>query len=333
MTRRERVLRSITHQESDIVPYNIFFTQQSYDRIVEHTGDPNYEDKIGNHYAMCAYDNPQIEIKPGYFRDYFGVVWNKTGADKDIGVIDNLLLPDPTLGNYKFPDVEKARIQSGYQPVLDSAGDKCVIGNLGFSMFERAWTMRGMENLLMDMIAEPDFVDELLDAICEHNLKILDLALQYPIDIFHFGDDWGQQKGLIMGPNYWRRFIKPRVARMYEKVRNAGKFVSQHSCGDIQEIFPDLIDIGLNQYQTFQPEIYNIHEVKRDFGKDLTFWGGISTQRLLPFASPDEVKKTTREIMKVMGEGGGYVAAPTHDVPADVPPENIIALVEVFQNQ
>ena len=136
-----------------------------------------------------------------------------------------------------------------------------------------------------------------------------------------------------MGPKYWREYIKPRVSRMYEHAHKNGKYVIQHSCGDIHELFPDLIEIGLNCYQTFQPEIYDIVKVKSEFGKDLTFWGGISTQQLLPNATAEEVRQETTRIMKIMGKGGGYIAAPTHAVPNDVPPENILAMFDVFMNQ
>ncbi len=107
----------------------------------------------------------------------------------------------------------------------------------------------------------------------------------------------------------------------------------QHSCGDIHELMPDLIEIGLDVYQTFQPEIYDVKAVKREFGNDLTFWGGISTQRVLPWVSPEEVKRVAREMIATDGVGGGYIAAPTHAIPGDVPPENIVALIEAFQDQ
>jgi uroporphyrinogen decarboxylase len=119
---------------------------------------------------------------------------------------------------------------------------------------------------------------------------------------------------------------------MYERVKSRNKVVSQHSCGDINQIFPDLIDIGLDIYQTFQPEIYDFEKVKKEYGGHLTFWGGISTQRLLPFASPDEVRKTVKETIRIMGKDGGYIAAPTHSIPGDVPPENVVAMIEVFKN-
>ena len=335
MTRRERVLDAIDHKTTDFVPFNIELTHQAHDALVAYVGDESYIDHMGNHIAKAYYDGYLEEIEPGsgYWRDHFGVTWNRNGADKDIGVIEGFVLAGPSMTGYSFPEIDERRLRREYEQVIARAEDKCRIAAIGFSMFERAWTLRGMENLLVDMIAEPDFVDELLDAICEHNLKIVDIAMEYPFDGFHFGDDWGQQKGLIMGPNHWRRFIKPRVARMYERVKRAGKFVSQHSCGDIGLLFGDLIEIGLNVYQTFQPEIYDIGSVKREYGGDLTFWGGISTQRALPFVSPDEVKKIAWDTMKVMGAGGGYIAAPTHDIPGDVPPANIVALVEAFQNQ
>lgn len=330
MTRRERVMVATRHQDTDRVPYDVDLTIPARERLIEYVGDPDYVEKIGNHITKASYKNP-IEIRPGYWRDHFGVVWNRSGADKDIGVIEEILLPEPTLAHFKFPEIDETLWRGRLEQTIANAGDRYVIAAVGFSMFERAWTLRGMENMLMDMVAEPEFVDELLDAICEFQCKVIDIALEYPIDGVHFGDDWGQQQGQIMGPGHWRRFIKPRVARMYAKAKAAGKFVSQHSCGDIEALFPDLIEIGMDVYQTFQPEIYDVKAVKQEFGKDLTFWGGISTQRALPFLTPDEIRQVTRDMIEVMGAGGGYICAPTHAVPGDVPPENIVAMIEVMQ--
>jgi uroporphyrinogen decarboxylase len=335
MTRRERVIAAIKHENTDIIPYDISFTHQEYEKIANYLGDRDFEQKIGNHIDSVYYSGIFIEDsnRPGYFTDDFGVTWNRNGADKDIGVLDSLVLPEPEIGNYKFPEVPEKMLRQQFEAMMNNGRDTFKTAGLGFSMFERAWTLRGMENLLTDMLLEPDFVDDLLDMICDYNLKIIDMGLEYDIDGFHFGDDWGQQSGLIMGPKLWRRFIKPRMARMYEKVKKAGKIVLQHSCGDIHEIFPDLIEIGLNVYQTFQPEIYDIKIIKKCYGKDLTFWGAISTQRLLPFGTPEEIKKETLEIMSILGVDGGYIAAPTHSVPGDVPVENMLMLMDILMNQ
>lgn len=333
MTRRERVISTVKHRQPDFVPYNIDLTHQEFEKVSEYLNDRYFADKIGNHLSSVYYDGFLREItqRSGYWQDDFGVLWNRNGADKDIGVIDGLVIREPDVSSYKFPELDEKRIRSEYESLMALNNDTFKFGSIGFSLFERAWTLRGMENLLTDMILEPEFADELLDAIVDYNLRIVDIALEYDIDGFHFGDDWGQQKGLIMGPQYWRRFIKPRLARMYERVKSKGLIVSQHSCGDIHEIFPDLIDIGLDIYQTFQPEIYDLRKTKQEFGMDLTFWGGISTQRLLPFATPEEVSRVTRETMQIMGKNGGYIAAPTHAIPGDVPPENVVAMIEVFQ--
>lgn len=335
MTKRERVISAVKHIEPDFIPYNVDFTHQEYEKVSKYVGNNDYINTIGNHISSAYYDGhlEEISIGSGYWKDDFRVIWNRNGADKDIGVIDGFVIKEPDIKTYKFPELDEKRIRSEYEALMQKNDDTFKFGAIGFTMFERAWTLRGMENLLMDMVVEAQFVEELLDAVADYNMMIIDIGLEYDIDGFHFGDDWGQQKGLIMGPEYWRRFIKPRMARMYERVKSKGKIVSQHSCGDIHEIFPDLIEIGLDIYQTFQPEIYDLKKIKKEFGNHLSFWGGISTQRLLPFATPEEVKKVTGETMNLMGKGGGYIASPTHSIPGDVPPENVLAMIEVFQNQ
>lgn len=334
MTPRERIIAAVNHKDTDFVPYTMGLTQDERAKVAAYTGDEDFMKNLQPHISSAYFggSNKPVEGKPGYFADDFGVVWNRT-VDKDIGIVDGCMLPEPTLENYTFPELDEVKLREGYQRLIDRDDDTFKEAAIGFSMFERAWTLRGMDKLLMDMILNPAFVDELLDAICEYNLKIMDIALEYPFDGFHFGDDWGQQRGLITGPIYWRKFIKPRVARMYQKARDKGLYVSQHSCGDIHEIFPDLIDIGLNTYQTFQPEIYDIESVKAEFGMDLSFWGGISTQQLLPYATVDELKVEVPRIMRIMSKSGGYIASPTHSVPPDVPPENILALIDIFTNQ
>lgn len=334
MTARERVLAALNHQSTDFVPYHLDFTQTEYEKVKNYFQDPGFYEKTGYHLLYDQYSGFPTELadRPGHFRDDFGVVWNRT-IDKDIGVVDQPFVCD--LDDYQFPEVhlDETKLRKQYDFLMQNRGDRFTFAGIGFSMFERAWSLCGMENLLMGMLTNPEEVEQLLDDICAYNMRIIDIAMEYDFDGFYFGDDWGQQKGLIMGANHWRHFIKPRMAKMYARVKKHGKYVLQHSCGDIHEIFPDLIEIGLDCYQTFQPEIYDVEAVKREFGDKLTFWGGISTQRLLPFATPEEVKAETRRMIQIMGKDGGYIAAPTHAVPGDVPPENIAAMLEVFQNQ
>lgn len=335
MKKRDRVIHALKHQETDITPYNISFTHQQHEKMVKYFEDPDFVSKIGNHCSNAYFDGflKEDPKASGYFVDDFGVRWNRNGVDKDIGVIVGQVIKEPDIKEYSFPEIRESLLRSQYEELMLTGGDTFKSASIGFSMYERAWTLRGMENFLSDMLLYPSFAEHLLDAICDYNLQIIDIALEYDIDGFYFGDDWGQQSGLIMGPKLWRKYIKPRMARMYERVKSKDKFVIQHSCGDIYEIFADLIDIGLDVYQTFQPEVYDIEKIKREYGNHLSFWGGISTQRLLPFAQPKQIKEKIKQIISILGQNGGYIAAPTHDVPGDVPPENVEAMIEAFQNQ
>ncbi len=157
-------------------------------------------------------------------------------------------------------------------------------------------------------------------------------ALKHDVDAVYFGDDWGQQRGLQMGPKIWREFIRPVLRRMYAAVREAGKFVMIHSCGDVDELFDDLIDIGLNCFNPFQPEVMDVYTLLPRYRGRLAFHGGLSTQRTLPFGTVQDVRAETRRLLE-LGREGGYILAPAHDVEGDVPLENMLALIECVQQQ
>lgn len=334
MTKRELVIAALEHKPTAQLPYHMDFTQQALEQLVAYTGDTAIEQKLGGCLYYCQYWGWPTEIpgRPGWYRDDFGVEWNRNGADKDIGLPEAFVIEDLETDAYVFPTVDEARLRAEYQHMMDTKGERFCMAGFGFCMFERLWSLMGMENALVSMVACPEALEEFLDRNCDFFCRLIDIALEYDFDGIYFGDDWGQQKGLIMGAAHWRRFIKPRMARMYAKVRAAGKYVVQHSCGDCHEIFPDLIEIGLHCYQTFQPEIYDIAAMKQQYGKKLAFWGGVSTQRCLPYSSPEEVQREAVRVACMLRQGGGYIWAPTHAIAFDVPPQNILALAQVFQN-
>lgn len=335
MNGRQAVIDALLHKEHDTVPYHYNFTNQALTKIVAYTGSSDIQKKPGAcmNYGQYQGRPQELENRAGFYLDEFGVTWNRTGADKDIGVIEQPIIKSLENSTYTFPAIDESKLRAEYDSLTSNKNGRFTMAGFGLFFFERSWSLMGMENLLMNMIDCPVELHNFLDQLCNYYLEMLDIALQYDIDGVYFGDDWGQQKGLIMGPDYWRQFIKPYIKRIYDRVKSKGKFVVQHSCGDCQEIFPDLIDIGLDCYQTFQPEIYDIRGIKAAYGHDLTFWGGISTQRCLPFMTPEEVRSETIRIIRTMKPGGGYIAGPTHALPSDIPPENILAMIDVFQNQ
>jgi len=138
-----------------------------------------------------------------------------------------------------------------------------------------------------------------------------------------------------MGTKYWRRYIKPRMAKMFARIKEAGKFVTLHSDGDVSAVFDDLIEIGLDVYNPFQPEIMDVYEMKRRYGDRLCFWGGIGLQSILRFGTPEEVRENTQNMIREVGVGGGYILAQAHPdgILADCPLDNIVALIETVKSQ
>jgi len=329
MTNRERVYASFAHQQPDRTPCMIGFTQKAFSAMVAHYGNDDFLRQIDNcFHGVAARPGPKDTwLDENTWQDEFGVQWDRS-IDRDIGNVCNRVIPERSLDRLELPDPHAPGKWEGFADQVAAGGRNAVQFGIGFSLFERAWTMRGMENLFMDMVEAPEFGGELLDAICDYNVALVEHAVQYPIDSVHFGDDWGSQRGLLMGPKLWERFLKPRLTRQYAAAKKAGKFVTIHSCGKVQEVFPQLIEIGLDCFNPFQPEVMDVYEMKRLHGDRLSFWGGISTQRLLPYGTPDEVRAEARRMMAEVGRDGGYIVAPAHAIPGDAKPENTMALIE-----
>lgn len=331
MTKREAVIKALRHEDVYPVPYALDLTELVHKRMQMFCQDPLFFEHSGSYLAKQTNES-FTDLGGGMVQDMFGVVWDKGSQEGDFGIIPNYLIKEATLDGYTFPEPDERLIREKCEALVANK-DLFTMYSIGFSLFERAWTLRSMEELLMDMIADPDFVDALMDKIVDYNLKVVDIVAEYPIDCIFFGDDWGMQQGLIMGYPLWKQFIKPRIRREYAHVKSKGMYVAQHSCGDCREVFPDLVECGLDIYNTFQPEVYDIDYFKKTFGNSITFYGGISTQRLLPFAKPDEVKAEMQRIIDVLANKGGYIIAPTHAMPGDIPEENVMAFLEVCQNQ
>ena len=332
MNKREIIKTVLAGQMPPYVPWSCGFTKEARARLEEHFKPLELEDALQNHLLKLGSDIGFFtDLGHDHVQDVFGVVWDRS-IDKDIGNVAGCVLPEPTLQHYIFPDPLDSRFFADIPDRLARYGDRFRVFQIGFSLYERAWTLRGMQNLLMDFYDHPDFVHSLLEAIADYNIAQIRQALKYNIDAVYFGDDWGQQRGLQMGPKLWRQFIYPVLKRMYAEVHAAGKFVFIHSCGDVDELFDDLIGIGLNCFNPFQPEVMDVETLIERYRGRLTFHGGLSTQRTLPFGTLEDVQIETQRLLK-MGGQGGYIFAPAHDVEGDVPLENMLAFIDSIQNQ
>jgi uroporphyrinogen decarboxylase len=334
MTHKERVMTALRHKQPDKIPYQVGFTVKAREKMVAYYGDARFEAGLGN--ALVGMGTAQAngwrELRPDVWEDEFGVQWDRS-IDQDIGVVCNCRVDLNDLDAYTFPDPDDPSRYASFDRVIREHPDHFVLADLGFSFFERAWTLAGMEAILMAMVEAPDALHRLLDRILDYNCRIIRQACRHPIDAMMFGDDWGQQRGLIMGPELWREFLKPRLRVMYQLVKSHGKFVIIHSCGKVDAVFPDLIEIGLDVFNPFQPEVIDVYDAKRRYGDRLSFFGGVSTQRTLPFGTVKQVQEEVRRLLAEVGRDGGYICAPAHAIPGDAKPENIAAMIEVLQNQ
>ena len=334
MTERERVKKAVGHQETDIIPYTVDIYADVREKLKLYYNDPEFEQKLGNHIVFMRASGFPLEgwAEPDVWRDRFGVKWDRS-FDKGVGVVRELIVSEETFADYVFPDPEVDKLYDAMAESIKYNPDKFLIASVGESYFERAWSLHGMENVLTDMVVNEKFLFRLLEGILEYNMKLIDRYLAFDIDCVHINDDYGQQTGLIMGAAMWRKFFKPGLKKMAGRIKSRGKFVYLHSCGDVSEIMPDLVEIGIDILNPLQPEVMDVFRLKKEFGAHMTFHGGVSEQRTLNFGTPGDVEREMREKMGKLGKDGGYILAPSQGMTGKVPVENAAKFIEVATTQ
>ncbi|QGP92536.1 Uroporphyrinogen decarboxylase [Neomoorella glycerini] len=354
MTHKERVIRTIKRESIDFLPSQIDFTPSDVKRICTYLGISESEDalhKYADNHLIYAYSLSSAEeymhnqrvldyaLKHNLARvddehhvifDQWGVGWDT--ESEGVWVAVHPLADIAAYKDYQFPDPQVPHLMDEVERVVHEYGQEYFI--LGFqhiSLFERAWALRGYENFMMDIYVNPDFVQELLDRITDYQVACAKRFVAAGVDGVRIGDDYGLQKGLMMKPETWRKLFKPRLAKIYAVYQEAGLPVFQHSCGDISSILPDLIEIGLSVIHPVQPLAMSIEELAEKYADRLIFFGGIDTQQVLPYGSPEKVRDATRRCVQILGSKKGYIVAPSQEVMTDVPLENVAALISAVK--
>jgi len=246
------------------------------------------------------------------------------------------------VARYPWPDTGDPRRIAGLHDLAvayRSQGRAVMIKGVLAGIFEMAQRMRGMAPLMMDMASDEALAGALLDKMVELKLKFWEMALPQlrdVVDVISDADDYGTQASQLISPRMFRRLIKPRLAVMFGRIKELAPDARLffHSCGNVRPLLPDFIELGVDILNPVHVRATGMDpvELKRDFGRDLVFWGGgVDTQDVLPHGTPAEVRDDVRRNIDALAPGGGFVFTTVHNIQADVPPENIVAMWQALR--
>jgi uroporphyrinogen decarboxylase len=361
MKHRDRVETALAHEQPDRCPLQVSFTPEFAARLRTavkapggghhnpHGGGNTYEleraldedlllTSVG--WANSYYANDSYGSGAETYTDEWGITWRNSSYDTRFGsgfyteTIGRPLADQGAISSYRPPDPDRASLYDEAAWVLSTFGDEYwIVGVTVCTIFETAWALRGYEALLMDLHADPDLAEAVLDIPFRYHLAAAQRLTRMGVDMIWIGDDVGAQNAMLMSPEVWRRFLKPRMARFISSIKsiNPGLKVAYHSDGFIVPIIPDLIEVGVDVLNPIQPRSMEPALLKKEFGNSLCFWGSIDEQQTLPFGSAEDVRQEVRTRIQTLGQGGGLIIGPTHHVQLDTPVENLLALVEAVR--
>ncbi len=358
MKHRERVRMALAHERPDRCPMQISFTPEFAVRLRDdlklkgqgihnpHGGGNTYE-------LERALDQDMLLSSVGWVNSYYqegyqardmstdewGVTWKTVeystpyGKGKYTEPFGHPLADDRDVDAYVPPDPTRPELYGDAARALRDFHDEYwIVGVTVTTIFECAWALRGYDRLLMDMLQNPDMAERILEIPFEYHSAVACRLVEMGVDMIWLGDDVGGQTSMVMSPAMWRRFLKPRMARLIEALKaiNHDLKVAYHSDGAIQPIIPDLIDIGLDVLNPVQPAAMDPAWLRKRFGTQLCYWGSIDIQRTLPFGKPADVAAEVLARTQTLGDSGGLIIGPTHNVQLDTPMENFWAMVDTI---
>ncbi len=352
MTSRERVLAALNRQPVDRVPRLLYGEVIGYVPAIEKLLRERCAPRLPRDYFQmditAANPNP-TRLAPERFRRWLGPradealasgqvdewgVWWRAGTFHHFAHIESPLREVEevaALKDYPWPDLDQSYRFAGLKERVDAlhaAG--LATATFAGSIFEQAWYLRGMDQLMMDMKADPEMAGFLLDRAAERQCAVAVALARCGVDIIITGDDVAMQNGLILSLETWRAHLKPRLAATIRAAKAARQDVRifYHSDGNVEPLIPELIETGIDILNPVQPECMDPAAIKAKYGRQLAFWGAVSVQKTMPFGTPDQVRAEVRERIRTVGEGGGYILAPAHVLGPEVPWENIAAFFE-----
>jgi len=340
MNSKERVSAALKRQPVDRPPIFMWFHPDTTARLArtleippalvsEVMGDDVKQAWVANNYAMEGIVHQREG--DGHVDDW-GIHWVKEGPFNQIKHYPLLEASESELQQYQFPHGKIAQLLSNMNPLLERADEFFIGCDVSPCLFEMICRLRGMENAIMDLAANPAVSHMLLEKCCQFAVDVSQYACaRFELDWLWTGDDVGGQRAMIMSPQCWREMIRPYLQQIVDVGKSQGLPVAYHSCGAIRPIIPDLIEMGLDVLNPIQCNCPGMDPLglKKDFGRDIAFMGGVDTVELLPHATAAEVNRATHRLIDGMtADGGGYILAASHTVPPETPLENIFSMYD-----
>ena len=337
MTSKERVTIALARKIPDRIPVAADFVPESKQKLFEHFKTNDYYDMLV--LLGCDMLAAGAGISTSYYGDGeeyvcpWGCTWKyfqyKTGSYTEI--IKHPLADDADgekLAAYRIPDPDADDVIMPVRNLVARyGGTHFICGSIPCSIFEAAWYLHGLEGTIVDMTERPDYINALFDKVMEFPLRAGLRFIDEGVDMLWLGDDVGMQQCMMMSPDMWREYLKPRMKKLIAafKAKNPGVLVAYHSCGYIIPIVEELIEIGLDVLNPVQPHAMDPAVMKNTFGDRLSFWGAIDIQDTLPKGTVQQIRDEVALRRRTIGEGGGYLMAPSHNVQADTSVDNILA--------
>ena len=354
MKHRDRVLAALDRQPTDRCPMQISFTPEFARLLRKHLA---LEGKVdhnphggGNTYELeRAIDEDLLLTSVGWancyyqqedaYTDEWGIRWKsctyqtKFGSGYYTEIDGHPLADDGAVDAYTPPDPNRPELYAEAEKLIADHGDEYfIVGVTVTTIFETAWALRGLSQLMMDFVLDPDLADTILEIPYQYHLAAAKRLVEAGVDMIWTGDDVGSQRGMMISQDHWRKFFKPRMARFFSELKsiNPNVKMAYHSDGDVTSIIPELIEIGVDVLNPIQPACMDPAEIDRLYGDRLCFWGTLDEQHTLPFGTPGDVRSEVQSRLETVGRNGGLILGPTHHVQLDTPMENFQAMVDTI---
>ncbi len=353
MNSRQRLMTALSRGVPDRVPRDLSWGLSPifYEKFKKNTGETDYYKYFKVDYRLLDfkstkkvidfsnYFNERSDVH-GFYNDEWGIGHVKsTNTDFHFEhIISPLKFAESVndIIDYPIPDFMEEYRHTHFDEKVKNLHDSgmAVVGvSIAQTLFEQAWLIRGFEELMMDMIARPEMAECLLDKLLNLRIEMAKRLVMANVDVLMLGDDVGMQTGMLISPLQWRKWLKPRLAKIIVSAKSLKPDINifYHSDGNIEPIIDELIEVGVTVLNPIQPECMDPAQIKKKYGSKISFWGAIGVQTNLPFGTPYDVRQEVKLRMETIGKDGGFVIGPTHCIEPEIPWENLVAMFDAIE--